>query len=335
MRATPSMKAALVHRYGSLSIGDKPTPNRRRGEVAIRVAYSSTNPVDLETVNGKNKLLLPLRAPFVPGVDVAGTVIDADDDARVSLGERVVVFTGVPRAGAWAEQICVPESSVARVPTHLSMKDAAGLCLAGLAAYQALQALGNARSILIHGAAGAVGSVATQLALHASRSITAHVHSRDRDRLLNQGVEKVICYDREDFAATAQPVQGVIDTVGGATFKRSLRLVQPGGVIASLAAIPRPDVLRDAGFRVPFALSPLLRLAAAPRSKKGVRIAPIVTTPSGVDLERALTTTNDLTPRFAREVDLEVLPATLAERRDREGKWLIRITPDEPVHARG
>ncbi|MEM6991849.1 MAG: NADP-dependent oxidoreductase [Myxococcota bacterium] len=306
------MRAATLMRYGfeGVSMREDAAPTASPGQLVIRTHVSSLNPVDVETVRGKNKMLLPLRPPFVPGVDLAGLV--GSVGAGVSdfeVGDRVVAYTGVPTAGAFAELVSVPASGVAKLPAEVPFAQAAALCLSGLAGKEALAALAlpSQSRILVHGAAGSVGRVATQLALAAGHAVVANVHSRDRERMLDCGVSQVLCYDEEPFDQAGLEVGGVIDTVGGATFKRSFGVVRPGGAIASLRATPEPGVLEAAGFALPWLMRPVLRLLSSPPSRKGVRIVPVVTKPDGRGLTEImkLAAAGKLSARVGETVPLE------------------------------
>ncbi len=302
------MQAAVLKRYGidGLRVEARQTPSLQLNEVLIQNQVSSFNPVDLETIAGQNKMLLPMRPPFVPGVDVAGEVLEPGDSS-LSKGARVVAFTGVPTAGAFAQEVCVPASAVAEIPKSVSTEQAAALCLSGLAGWRALQALrlSPESTVLVHGAAGAVGSAAAQLAIAKGHQVIANVRSKDRELVLSWGVHKALCYDEVRFEEGCGVVDGVIDTVGKDTFKRSLRITS--GAVASLKAVPGPSALQAAGFAVPWLLRPILGLAAAPKQKAGVRIEPVITTPSaeGLKAVMALAASGKLQARVDRTVGLE------------------------------
>lgn len=281
------MRALIVPKHGleHLTLGQRPTPRPGPGELRLRVSTASLNPVDIETVAGDNKMLLPLRPPFVPGCDAAGVVEALGDGVTgFAVGDRVVVYAGVPVAGCLAEQVCAPASAVAKVPEGIGLETAAALALAGVAAYEALEATGVGRgsTVLIHGAAGAVGGAATQMALDRGAEVIAHLHSRDRETAEGWGVARAICYDQQDFAAEVSGLDAVVDVIGGATLKRSLGVVGPSGQVASQKAIPPPKTLRAAGFTVPALLAPVLGLMAWLGAKPALR--PIVSKPSATAL---------------------------------------------------
>lgn len=324
----------MLHSYGfdGLVVEDLDDLTPGAGEVVVRTHRASLNPVDVETVTGENKLLLPRRLPFVPGVDVAG-IVDAvgPDVTTVARGDRVVGYTGVPTPGAFATHAMLPVEALARVPDSVSLDVAAALCLAGLAGWQALEVLRlePRSSILVHGAAGAVGSVATQLAISRGHTVLANVNSRDVDTVRGWGAEKVVAYDQDRFEDALSSVDAAIDTVGGDTFKRSLSVVRSGGALASLKAIPRPAALRNAGFHVPWLLGPIFSVMAAPKRKRGVRIEPVITRPSGAALTEVLDliATGTLRARVESVIELDEVGRALAEMQEgtRRGKSVVSM----------
>ena len=332
-RYAQRMRAAMLHSYGfeGLAIEELDDPTPGPGEVVVRTHRTSLNPVDLETVAGDNKMLLPKRLPFVPGVDVAGVVHRLGEGvSNLAEGDRVVGYTGVPSPGAFTTHAVLPAHALAPVPDAVSLEHAAAVSLAGLAGWQSLDALRLDRGarVLVHGAAGAVGSVATQLAIDRGHEVITNVHGRDAERVRRWGATQVVAYDQTRFEDVVSSVDGVVDTVGGDTFKRSLAVLRPGGTLASLKAIPHPRVLRSAGFKVPWLLGPVFGLLAAPQQKRGVRIEPIVTRPNGAALAEvmALVAAGAIAPRVETTIELEDVGRTLAAMKQGRQRGKVVVT---------
>lgn len=136
----------------------------RYGEVLVRVAAAAVNPADLGMVAGRYRWSQPVRFPLVPGYDVAGTV--------VGTGQPVLAFTlhKATQRGGYAQFVTLPEELVVPLPDGLTAPEAVPLLLAGMTAWQALDAVGEVGTLLVNGPRGAIGGLAAQLA--AARGIT-------------------------------------------------------------------------------------------------------------------------------------------------------------------
>ena len=289
------MRAAVIGTDKKLTVRDHAEPQQAEGQVRVRVLASAVNPVDIETAEAKNHLLLPVRPPFVVGVDLVGVVEDRGADVQgIGVGDRVACYTGVPAPLAWAASAVVPAQACARVPAAVSTRDAACAPLAGLCAQQALDAmeLRAGQRVLVHGAAGAVGGMAVQLAALRGAHVIATARAQHAARLRQRGAAQVIDHTTERFERAAGVVDAVLDVVGGDTLARSWDALRTGGVIVSVKAMPPPDLLRRAGFRVPALIGLVARVASAIAARKGRkrggRLVPLVTVPDGAGLAHVL-----------------------------------------------
>ena len=184
---------------------------------------------------------IPLRLPFTPGVDVAGTVIAVGRNVTtLAPGDEVMGFIGI--VGAFAARAVVAAARLARKPASLGFLEAAAVPAASLTAWQALHeygALQAGQTVLIHAAAGGVGSVAVQLARLAGAHVSATASAGNRDYVQSLGATDVIDYTREHFAARTSKFDVVLDLVGGDTQARSWSVLKPGGTLAS--TVSKPD----------------------------------------------------------------------------------------------
>src|SRR5262249_20292684 len=158
------MKAVRIHEYGGpevLKYEDAPRPVPGLGEVLIHVHAAAVNPVDWKIRAGYLKGSLNYKLPMVPGWDASG-VIEAVGPGVTSLkkGDEVYTRPDLTRDGTYAEYVVVKEAEVALKPKSIDHVRAAAIPLAGLTAWQALDAsgLGAGQKILIHGAAGGIGT---------------------------------------------------------------------------------------------------------------------------------------------------------------------------------
>lgn len=237
------MKAIRVAQYGQpegLSLQERPALVPGRGEVLIDVAGSGVNPIDWKILSGAMKAFIPLELPYTPGVEVAGRVAAVGEGVnRFAIGDEVFGFIGI--VGGYATQVVASADRLAHRPAHLSALQAAGIPAAALTAWQALHEHAQIKAgqiVLIHGAAGGVGSMAVQMARIAGATVIATASARNHDYLKALGAHQVIDYTQTAFETAVETVDVVLDLVGGDTQSRSWSVVEPGGVLVSPVSPP-------------------------------------------------------------------------------------------------
>jgi len=251
------MKAIRFHSYGEtrvLVLDDAPLPEIAADEVLVRVHAAAVNPADCKFRAGWFKDWVPLALPFIPGADLAGTVIAAGPLAsRFEPGAKVFAMKAVPVGGSYAEYVAVRGDELARAPSSLPLEQAAGVPLAALTAWSALFEVARLRpdqTVLIHAAAGGVGSFAVQLARLAGARIIATASQANAERVLALGAERVIDHRQEDFAAAVKNVDLVLDAIGGESQARSFGVLRQGGTLVTLQPPGiAPDVAEAHGVR--------------------------------------------------------------------------------------
>ena len=216
------MKAVLYHRYGDsevLQYEDIERPTPRQGQVVVKVAATSFNPVDAGIRGGYLSEVYAITFPHIPGVDVAGTVSDIGDGVHGwDIGDDVVGMLPLDADGAAAEYVIAPADTLTAAPKSVPLADSAALPTVGLTAWQALfevASLTAGQTILINGAGGAVGGYAVQLAKQADAVVTATASTRSADRLRRYGADRIVDYI--DYTTTP--------LVAGAPFDVVLNLV--------------------------------------------------------------------------------------------------------------
>ncbi|XVN16254.1 NADP-dependent oxidoreductase [Pseudomonas corrugata] len=241
------MKAIRVAQYGQvegLSFEELPSPVPGQGEVLIEVAGSGVNPIDWKVLSGAMKAFIPLQLPYTPGVEVAGRVAAIGENVTgVAVGDEVFGFINI--VGGYATEVVASADRLAHRPERLSALHAGGVPAVALTAWQALHEHGQIKAgqrVLIHGAAGGVGSMAVQMARIAGATVIATASARNRDYLLKLGATQVIDYNQAAFEAAIEPVDVVLDLVGGDTQERSWSVLKPGGVLVS--PVSPPDARR-------------------------------------------------------------------------------------------
>ncbi|MEV4008913.1 NADP-dependent oxidoreductase [Nonomuraea angiospora] len=250
------MRAVVIHAFGGpevLEIAEVPVPVVRERQVRIRVEAATVNPVDLATRSGAltEAGLLPARDVIGIGWDVAGTVDEVGPGVTgVVPGERVIGLSDrldVP-LGAQAECVVLDADAVTRAPSGRSPVEAATLPLNGLTAVQALDRLELAagRTLLVTGAAGAVGGFAVQLAAARGLRVVAVAGAEDEPLVRGLGAEWFVPRTARLGEAVRALVPGGVDgaldaAVSGAA---ALDAVRSGGVFAALVAGGAPLPLR-------------------------------------------------------------------------------------------
>ncbi len=255
------MRAVGIREFGGrdrLEVLDVPEPKVGADVVRIRVRAAGVNPVDWKIREGRLEAAWPHVFPVVPGWDAAGTV-DRVGPAVTSVepGDEVFAYCRKPFIGqdAYAELVSVPETYVARKPRSLDFEQAAAVPLAALTAYQALflgAGLTGGETVLVHRAAGGVGSFAVQLAADAGADAIGTASARNEEFVLGLGAVEAVDYAAGDLVAAVREiapdgVDVVLDSLGGDDLRESVELVRDGGRIVSIAEPPAGDVFRQRG----------------------------------------------------------------------------------------
>ncbi|MFF3308014.1 NADP-dependent oxidoreductase [Streptomyces sp. NPDC002952] len=261
------MRAFVVTKYKEpLQEADVPEPTVGEHDVLVRVEAAGLNQLDEKIRAGELKQILPYKLPLILGNDVAGTVISVGTAVRgFKPGDEVYGRPDQDRIGTFAERIAVAEGDLALKPASISMNEAGSLPLVALTAWQALVERGKVRpgqKVLIHAGAGGVGSIAIQLAAHLGASVATTASGSNADFVRALGADTVIDYRSQDFEQLLTGYDLVLDSLGGETLEKSLRVLKPGGKAIEIAGPPEPTFAREAG------LNPLLRLGVAALSRK-------------------------------------------------------------------
>jgi NADPH:quinone reductase-like Zn-dependent oxidoreductase len=235
------MNAIVVHKYGGpevLKLEEYPDPVPRQGDVLVRVAAASVNPIDCKRRAGLTKDFYPLTFPGLIGIDLAGTVVKIGPGAEgFSAGDEVFAMAD----DAYAELCVVKADVLAKVPKGLNLIQAAALPLVTITGNQLLLATGieAGQTVLVVGATGSVGRSAVFTAKQRGATVVAGVLKRQMDEAKTVGADEVVATDDDDAIANLPPVDAVADTVGGKTAEKLIAKVKPGGVFASVNGAPR------------------------------------------------------------------------------------------------
>ena len=233
------------------------------------------------------------RTPVIPGHEFSGTVV-APDGTVGEFHDGDAVFGLVPfdRDGAAAEFVSVPVHNLVAKPRSVTHSEAASLPIAALTSWQGLVDHAHLRTgerLLIHGGAGAVGSVAVQIAVSLGADVIATAHTEDVGFVRSLGAGSVIDIDLAPFDEGLVPVHVVLDTVGGETLVRSFGALCRGGRLVTLSAPPPPALADEAGVTATFFVveSDRAQLAEIARMVDNGDLRPIVSQNFPLDDGRA------------------------------------------------
>lgn len=293
---------------------DRPDPDVGRlasleganyGDVVVEVHASGFTGNELEWPSTWVDRLGRDRAPSIPGHEVAGVVTSLSYGAAgLSVGQRVFGLTDWTRDGTLAQYVVVEARNLAPLPGDVDFTTGAGVAMTGLTAWQGLFEHGHlltGQSVLVHGAAGAVGSMATQLARERGAHVIGFGRATHRQAALDFGAHEFIDLENESLE-DAGKVDLVFDVFGGELGNRSAGLVRTGGTLVSIAGRPevRPTGARTIDFVV---VSERAQLAEIARRVQQGR----------------------LRPNIGQTASLDDAVAALSSTRTSKGKTVIRV----------
>ncbi|MFN0122125.1 MAG: NADP-dependent oxidoreductase [Blastocatellia bacterium] len=304
------MKAIRIHEYGGADVlryEDAPVTELLPDDVLIRVAAASFNPIDAKIRQGFMQEHLPKLLPFVLGWDCAGTVERIGGEvSRFKVGDEVFTMPEFARGGTYAEFVAVNENQVARKPQTLSLVEAAALPMTAQTALTALKAadVRRGQTILIHGGAGGVGTMAIQMAKARGASVVTTASGSGIELVKDLGADEVIDYKAANFRHVVSNMDVVLDLIGGQTQEDSWGVLKKGGVLVATAFPPAPEKAVQHSVRATF----------------------IFTQPSGAALEEiaALVDDGNLRPVISAEISL-ANARQAHEAKGGNGKTVIRI----------
>jgi NADPH:quinone reductase-like Zn-dependent oxidoreductase len=235
------MKAVVVHQYGGpevLKFEDYPDPVPGPGEVLVRVAATSVNPIDYKRRAGLTKDFYPLTFPGLIGVDLAGTIMKGGPGVEgFSVGDKVFAMAD----NTYAELCVVKAAMLAKVPMGLDLIQAAALPLVTITGNQLMSATGikAGQTVMVVGAVGNVGRSAVFTAKQRGATVIAGVLKRQIDEAKTVGADQVVPTDDDTAIASLSPLDAIADTVGGRTAEKLIAKVKAGGVYASVVEAPQ------------------------------------------------------------------------------------------------
>ena len=234
------MKAIVVHQYGGpevLKFEEYPDPIPGPGDVLVKVAAASVNPIDYKRRAGLTKDFYPMKFPGLIGIDIAGTAVKLGPGVEgFSVGDQVFAMAD----DTYAELCVVKAAVLAKVPKGLDLIQAAALPLVTTTGNQLLlaTAIQAGQTVLVAGAAGNVGRSAVFTAKARGATVIAGVLKRQLVDAKTLGADQIVATD-DAAIANLPPLDAVADAVGGRTGEQLIAMVKPGGVYASVVGAPQ------------------------------------------------------------------------------------------------
>lgn len=244
------MKAIIFDDFGGadvLRLADAPMPELRPDDLLIKVMAAGVNRADLLQREGVYGSQSYGDSPIL-GLEVAGEVMAIGDTVSgFAVGDCVM---GIVGGGAYAQYARLDSGMAVGIPAGLSFMEAAAVMESFVTGWEALAHLGQiakSETVLIHAAAGGIGSAAVQLAKAAGATVLATASASNIDNVLSLGAEAVFDYQRSDFeaqvvdATASRGVNLIIDFVGGSYLARNIRSLAPGGRLVQVGLLGRDD----------------------------------------------------------------------------------------------
>ncbi|MFM2381839.1 MAG: hypothetical protein RLZZ76_606 [Candidatus Parcubacteria bacterium] len=238
------MKAIILNEAGgveNLIYTDISKPTIKNNEVLVKTVSLSINPVDYKARSNSGALswLFGEERPAILGWDLSGTIVEVGEDVTdFKIGDVVFGMANFPGKGnAYAEYVAIPSTHLALKPANISHQEAAAATLAALTAWQALVKKGNVKKgdkVLIHGASGGVGHYATQIAKYFGAYVYGTSSSKNREFVLQNGVDTHIDYTTEDFSEIVSDADFVLNTVTDSLISKSIDVTKEGGIIVTI-----------------------------------------------------------------------------------------------------
>ena len=253
------MRAIRIHQYGgteTLQLNQIDTPKINTDDILIKVKSSSINPVDWKIREGYLKDFIPYQMPVTLGFDVSGVVSEVGSEVTdFKVGDEVFSRPDISRDGAYADYIAVKADEVAFKSSKLSFEQAAALPLAGITAWQCLVDVGQLQAgqrVLIHAGAGGVGHLAIQIAKAKGATVIATASTANQELLTQFGADQAVDYTKGVLLEQIEPVDLVIDTIGGEVQSNSWALLKAGGMLVSIVDQPSEELAKQHNAKAAF-----------------------------------------------------------------------------------
>lgn len=291
-----------------LSLTELPHPVASENDVVVQVHAAGFTRGELDWPDTWTERSGRDRTPSVPGHELSGVVVELGfGTTRLTVGQRVFGLTDWARNGSLAEYAAVETRHLAPLPVDIDHAVAAALPISGLTAWQGLFEHGRlaaGQTVLIHGVAGGVGSIAVQLAREVGARVIGTGRAADLKLALELGTHTFLDLDNDELEDAGE-VDVVLDVIGGEILERSIPLVRAGGTLVTTAEPPKTQPVD--GRALYFLVEPdSARLSDLAARVRDGRLKPVV----------------------GNVVPLDDAPATFGADKHASGKTIVRVIPD-------
>ena len=257
------MKKVLMYEYGDVDVlkeENVPIPEPKDNEVQIKIIATSVNDPDISLRQYGPFPTMPKEMrpvlPHMAGEDFSGIITATGKDVqRYKEGEHVI---GITLSGTTAEYITLNENSlIYKIPDEVDLVSMGAIGVTVATAWAAVVSNGkvtNGQKVLIHGAAGGVGSMAVQFAKYFGAYVIATAGGYSKDYLKDLGADEVIDYRTEDFTKVVKDADLVVNLTGSETLEKSYQVVKKGGILTSTNGMPDMDKAKAFGINANYTM---------------------------------------------------------------------------------
>jgi NADPH:quinone reductase-like Zn-dependent oxidoreductase len=243
------MKAIVYTEFGSsdvIKLIETEKPTIKDDEVLIKSFAVSVNPADIKYRKGLMQQRLPVQLPYIPGLDVAGTIIAIGKNvSRFKVGDKVF---GGKHGNTYAEYVTLKENDTSIIPSNVGFNEAAALVVPLVTSYSFLienGAVQKGQRLFIQGITGGTGQIMLQMAKSLGLYVIGTASSSGIELVKSLGADEVIDYKKNDFTTLVKDIDIVIDLVGGETQINSFKTLKKGGKLFSGAMPPSQDLAKE------------------------------------------------------------------------------------------
>ena len=243
------MKAIVYTEFGNsdvIKVIETEKPNIKDDEVLIKSSAVSVNPADIKYRKGLMQQRLPVQLPYIPGLDVAGTIeVVGSNVSRLKVGDKVF---GGKHGNNYAEYVSLKENDTAIIPANVNFNEAASLVVPLVTSYSFLIENGEVKKgqrLFIQGISGGTGQVMLQMAKSLGMYVIGTASTSGIELVKSLGADEVIDYKNQDFTNLVKDIDIVVDLVGGETQVNLFKTLKKGGKLFSGTMPPSQELAKE------------------------------------------------------------------------------------------